>query len=260
MDLKKTTSHKIVFLLLLALTCVVYINSFTGDFVFDDYHLIVNNAYVQRLSAIPLLFKTSLFQFSSLSSLSYPYYRPMQSSAYALLYHVSGLHTVGYHIANILIHAFNAFLLFYLIQKLFAQFPLALLSSLLFCVHPIQTETVSYISCLAELQAAMFILLSAAAYIQYAQKSKGLLYVFSMICYVCAILSRETGFLLLMPFIMLAIAFKYKISRGRAVSHFAAFAGIISIYLLLRFTILVPIVVVPATRLPPLLTDRKSVV
>ena len=52
---------------------------------------------------------------------------------------------VGFHVVNIALHALNAVLLFFIGRRLFGEKP-ALVAALLFALHPMQTEAVTYIS------------------------------------------------------------------------------------------------------------------
>ena len=69
-----------VFLFLLLVAAVVYSPSLSGDFLFDDKILIVENDFIKHLNTIPLLFTSHVFEFSAYNiDLGYNYYRPMQN-------------------------------------------------------------------------------------------------------------------------------------------------------------------------------------
>lgn len=248
---RKNKNTLVLFLFLFTVALIIYSNSLNGDFLFDDKPLIVDNQDIKDVRNIPMLFTSNIFKFSFPAfEISYTYYRPLQTFLFALVYRVSGLNPFGYHLSSIIIHALNALLVFYLINKLFANYPLALLSSILFCVHPIHTETVSYISSVAELLVSLFILLTIIFYIRYVGSAKITQYFISIFSFICALLSRETGFLILVPLFILLIGLKSRSSRSSIWLHFLSFSGILAIYIRLRLTVLIPIQSFPNSPYP----------
>lgn len=142
--------------------------------------------------------------------------------------------------------------------------PLALLSSLFFCVNPMQTEAVSYIAGRSELLVSLFTLLTAVFYIKHIDtfggaqtlpffkpwyrridSRKGAFYFLSMLSFALAFLSREAGFLILMPLLILAYGIKNGLKKDSLIMHFISFSGLLLIYIVLRTTILQPIRSVP---------------
>lgn len=224
---------------------VIYFNVLNGDFLLDDNYLIVKNQYIKHLRFIPHLFISNLFD----SDFSYPevyfYYRPLQVLSYALNYSIYKLNPIGFHFTNILIHSINAFLVFYLIHGLFNHYQLAFLSSLFFCVHPIHTETVSYIASSAELLVSLFTLLSLVFYFDYLNSRQNLKYLLSLVSFICAWLSREAGYVLFIPLFNLIVGLRSRLSKKQVWLHLFSFLGIIVIYLVLRLTILVPVQYLP---------------
>ncbi len=98
---------------------------------------------------------------------------------FALNYSLHGLDVTGYHVVNLLIHTVNA-LLIYLLVMLTFRAPLlqgsslweqrrnmALVCALLFAVHPLQTQAVTYIWQRVASLATMFCLMSLVSYIKY---------------------------------------------------------------------------------------------
>lgn len=241
-----------LFLAFFLVSLIIYANSIKGEFVFDDKALIVANNDIKHLSTIPLLFTSDIFKFSFTSfEFKYNYYRPISSLVSAIVYRFSGLNTIGYHLANILIHSLNVLLVFYLIYRLFADYRLALLTGMLFCAHPLHTEAVSYISSLAELLVGLFVLLAVISYLHYTTSRKWTGYLVSLLSFVLALLSREAGFLLFVPFFLLTIGLRSRLDRSAVLAHFLSFLGILLIYIRLRLTFLVPIQYFPDGNLSP---------
>ncbi len=139
---------------LLVVGFIAYAKSFFADFQFDDYKAIVENPLIKHLD-LPLLWHQYTTRF-------------LTNLTFALNYFLGGLHVFGWHLANNLIHVANAFWVYLLVfitfetPKLKARFSLqetyliAFFSSLVFLLHPIQTQAVTYIVQRATLLCAFF--------------------------------------------------------------------------------------------------------
>jgi tetratricopeptide (TPR) repeat protein len=169
----------------------------------------------------------------------------MQPLSFFVDYQVWKLNPFGYHLANILIHAINTLLVFYIIFWLFGDYLFALLSSLLFCVHPIHLESVSFISGRSELLVSLFTLLAVTCYLRYIDLRRGIWYLVSLASFVCALLSKEAGFLIFIPFCVLILGLKAKLPKNSVAMHFISFGAIVLIYAVLRLTILLPVNISP---------------
>ena len=131
----------------LALTgFVVYWNSLSAPFTFDDEHAIVINQQIRHIS-------TSLAPTEPGSPLAG---RPLVSLTFAINYALGGLNVRGYRLTNVAIHVLCALSLFGCVgQALLARPPgwrpvklashaVAFLIALIWMVHPLVTEAVSY--------------------------------------------------------------------------------------------------------------------
>jgi protein O-mannosyl-transferase len=235
-----------IFLLLFLVALVIYSGSINGEFLFDDKILITQNIYVKDLKYVPVLFTTDEYLPAVIhAEKTYNYYRPLQTLSFALNYRIWGLQPFGYHLTNILFHSIVAFLVFCLLARLFSDPPLALLSALLFCVHPLHTESVSSISGGAELLVSLFTLMTLLFYIKYLSSRRGSAFIIAIFSFMLALISKEAGFLVLVPFVVLFAGIRAKIPRDSAFFHFFIFFGIIVIYAILRLNILAPLKMLP---------------
>jgi tetratricopeptide (TPR) repeat protein len=123
----------------------VYWNSLGGDFVWDDRFLIVDNPRVQSFDRIGELL-THDYVFIAETDLAYGYFRPLSSLSLAVDYAVWGPDPKGFHLTNLLLHVASTLLAGYLALRLGATRGVAWATSLLFAVHPIHTESVSWIA------------------------------------------------------------------------------------------------------------------
>jgi len=162
-------------LLLAAAVFAAYANSLDGQFIFDDSR-IYNNQHIRITS----LDWDSLSQAALASK---PVTRPVANLSFALNYYLHGYNVQGYHLVNVCIHLLTGLLL-YLLLVATMQTPafcnldkrvgderlpyewLAFLAALLWLVHPLQTQSVSYVVQRMNSMAAMFYLASMLCYVR----------------------------------------------------------------------------------------------
>jgi tetratricopeptide (TPR) repeat protein len=148
-----------------ALGFIVYSNTFNVPFVFDDEPNISQNQMIRDISNIPSMFAGTKGPFAS---------RPLLHATAAINYHFGGFDTRGYHLVNLVLHLLNGILLYLLITATgkYKGYPeketalTALFSSVLFMVHPVQTEAVTYIVSRSMLFATTFYLLGMILFLK----------------------------------------------------------------------------------------------
>lgn len=173
---------------------LLYVPTLQSPFVYDDLLEIVRNTSIRDLSQIASVFR------------AYPT-RPLTNLSYAIDFARSGFNPFAYHVTNVLLHAGNVVLVFFLVRLLIvrARGPTAehtrsaigipLFVASLFAVHPVQTEAVTYISGRAEVLSATFFLASLLCF-GYAWRAAAIAFFF------CALASKEVAVVL--PIILLA--------------------------------------------------------
>jgi protein O-mannosyl-transferase len=210
------------------LAFLVYANSLRNDFNFDDITIIKNNALV-RLSNLPRLLVSNYWA-------NTPYekgvllYRPLPVATFALDRALWGDNPAGFHLTNALINAADAALVFVLLAGLFRDrlSPFALsLCALLFAFHPVHTEAVNMVVGRTELLAALFGLL---AFICCLHDRK--LAAFG--CFLLALLSKEIAVTMPAVVLLYEYLFKKRVQKW----NYVIFAGIVLLYLAIRFAVL----------------------
>jgi len=157
-----------VSLLIIIAGFLLYSNTFEVPFLFDGIS-IQNNQYI-RINAITIdsllkaIFKTET------TSL-----RPCTSITFALNYYFHQYSLKGYHIVNILIHLLSGILLYFFLKKTLSIASIqprnnnpdfiALSAALLWIVHPLHTQSVTYIVQRMNSMSAMFYVLSLLLYV-----------------------------------------------------------------------------------------------
>lgn len=182
-------------LLVAGWSVICYLSCLGGGFVFDDHVLIEDNPYIQDLGNTPLFFTSKdariVREFAGLQDDTY---RPVQSISYALSHALWGLDSGRFHLDDVLLHAATAVLLLFLLHRLTRRLAVALLAALLFAVHPVQVEAVSYLSGRSDQLSLFFSLLAFRTWLWQRERSSppwsgpGLL---SLTCFAAALLSKE---------------------------------------------------------------------
>ncbi|MBF0327627.1 MAG: tetratricopeptide repeat protein [Nitrospirae bacterium] len=135
--------HQDLFFCILAVFIVffVYANSLNNGFVWDDTNVIVTN---------PALRGPAFDVFNRIDNTRdyemLPYYRPLTIFTFMVEERMYGLNPAFMHLVNILLHSINALLVYILARSFISQNYVAFLASLLFAVHPVNTETVNFIA------------------------------------------------------------------------------------------------------------------
>lgn len=141
------------FLLISLLATVCFANGLTGAFVQDDFIVVVNNPAIRSLSEAPRLF---LLPYWGAGTEFYASYRPMTTLSHALVHSVAGLWPTAHHLANLLLHILNGWLVYRLVVRYLGDRRVALLTALLFIAHPVRVEVVSQVHGRTELLQATF--------------------------------------------------------------------------------------------------------
>ena len=189
---------------LMVLVLASYWTSLGGDFVYDDQDLIFNNVVLQKCMAGirddrggPLGRVGSMLtaDFARIGNESentsrlakINYWRPVIAATYildALVWGVAEkegatwvhLNPVGFHVTNLLFHALNVVLVFLLARVLLRNRVGGALVAALFAVHPIHTESVSWIAGRTDVIAATFFLAAFWAYLRFRRRGSWLAY------------------------------------------------------------------------------------
>jgi len=172
-------ARKLIPLVLIAAGLLAYHNSFTGPFIFDDVPSIQDNPTIRHLWPI-------------WGPLSTPHRgrltvegRPIVNLSLAINYALGGYEVWGYHALNLTVHLLAGLTLLGIVRRtlrsprLRERFGasadgLALATAVLWTVHPLQTESVTYV-------------------IQRAEVIMGLSYLLTLYCFIRAVNSRRTG-------------------------------------------------------------------
>lgn len=159
-------------ILLLLIAAALFWPGLGGDFVFDDYHNIVNN---ERVHATHLDYET-LRKAAGAYDLKGGLQRPLATVWFAVDYRLGGGTPWIFKFNGLLVHLFNALLIFLLLRRLF-EFPSIRLTvhpagqftcvflALIWAIHPLQVSAVLYVVQRMETLSLSFVLLGLCAYL-----------------------------------------------------------------------------------------------
>jgi len=198
----KTLVFTVSIIVMIVVTIVIYSNTLSNPFVFDDERMIVKNPHI-RMTSLSL---SRLFA----GIQTYALNRPVAQISFALNYYIHRYHVSGYHVTNMIIHLVCGLLIVIIIMETlqfsvcFSQkqvYGISMTTALLWLVHPVQTQTVTYIVQRMNGLSVLFSLLSLFAYIQSRKKkrrgySSVLLYCIGCIFWLLALFSKETAIVL----------------------------------------------------------------
>ena len=210
----KTENTSTVLLFILAVGC--YLNTLGNAFVYDDELQILQNPYVKSWHYLPTIFRTTVWAFIG-SAGETNYYRPLMTLTYLGLWKTFGDLPMGFHLFNILVNALVVTCVYYAGRELFKDQWIALVGAVFFAVHPIHTETVSWIASVPDLEATFFFLLGFLLYAKgpdFGWKKQAMI----VACLVLGLMAKEPA-LMLVP---LLVYYEHFVREGRSETPFAA--------------------------------------
>ncbi|XP_071632381.1 protein O-mannosyl-transferase TMTC4 isoform X2 [Temnothorax longispinosus] len=184
---------------IIVILSLCFVNSYDGDFVFDDNEAIVNNNDV-RDTPFWDIFQNDFWGTKLSHRQSHKSYRPFTILSFRLQFWLrQGLVSQDYHIVNIILHS-TICLLILSVYNIFLgpeERSTSFYAAALFAVHPIHTEAVSGIVGRAELLCSLFTWLSILLY-SHTIYAKNILQAWAAmfsfaICITAAMLCKETG-------------------------------------------------------------------
>ena len=211
MKLYLNNQATVFFFLLLVIVSLLYSSTFHAPFNFDDeavvkFEIAQNQAHLWFEEFYP------------------PRYRHLFYSSLIFNYSHGGLNPFGYHLVNTSLHFFTSIVIFFIasitIEKGFSlrkkeAFLIASLTTLLFAINPVNSETVNYISARAVGMSSFFYLSALLSFILGSfrkQKaiSRLLFYLLSLACFLASILSKETALTFPIVLILYDVCFMRK--------------------------------------------------
>lgn len=224
--------YKLQFILI-GVGLLVFFNGLFGSFVWDDINQIQSNYLIHSITNIASFFLGSTFTPQNSGTLGGLYYRPMMSTVFSFIYTFFGTQTFPYHLVQLSLHISNTLLLFYLFKKILKQ-KVAFLLSLIFLIHPMNVESVVYISALEEPLCFLFGIVAVILYMRGHLTIKRTISISLLLLF--SLFSKETGILFGLLLIIYYLLYKKKTAWESL--RLGGIVGLpVLVYLFLRFAI-----------------------
>ncbi len=162
---------------LVILVLAIYANSLGNNFVFDDQYLV--------------LIYSRPRDFSHLLQMLLDSYRPVRNLSYMIDFFFWGAKPFGFHLTNVLLHAANSVLVFHLARRFQLESLTAFFAALIFAVHPIQTDAVTYISGRRDVLFTLFYLAGFLSYLKYRSDKSYKYFGLFLVCWGLGLMAKE---------------------------------------------------------------------
>src|SRR5665213_1512970 len=164
--------------LLLAVSCAVYWPLRHAGFIWDDDSFLTENPLIKQADGL-----RRFWFYSDAGG-----YFPMTSTSLWLEWRLWGMNAAGYHFVNILLHGASAALLWRMLVKL--NIPGAWLAAALFAAHPVNVESVAWITQRKNTLAMFFYAGSLWCYLRLEETGRRRFYWLALGAFALALLSK----------------------------------------------------------------------
>ncbi len=172
-----------------ALTIAAYWPAVNAKFIWDDENHFAQNPMMVRPGGLRELWVKEVF------------YYPLTSTSFWIERRLWDLRPTPYHQVNIVLHVVNALLLWKLLSAL--RIGGAWLSGAIFALHPVNAQSVAWVTELKNTQSGLFYLLALLAFIRFEQMARKKDYSFSLALFLLALLSKTST--VTFPFVLLIL-------------------------------------------------------
>lgn len=218
----------VVFLLLLSAVLLCYGNTFRSSWHFDDSTSILQNPGI-HLDKISLVEIKNVLQ---TTSSEIPRDRPVAYLSFAFNWYWGKQAVFGYHLTNLLIHTITSFFIFLFILECYrtkglqrternTAFYTALLAAMLWALHPIQIQAVTYIVQRMASMAAMFYIVGLWLYLRArltADRRRYVLFSACLVCYLLAVGTKQNTVVFPVTLLLIELIFIQQIRALRSMN------------------------------------------
>lgn len=193
--------------LITSATIFAYQPAWNGGFIWDDDYYVTNNELLTAADGLRRIW----FSFDAPSQ-----YFPLVYTTFRFEHALWGLNPTGYHWVNLLLHVANALLVWRVLLRL--KLPGAWLASAIFALHPIQVESVAWITERKNVLMGLFFLLTLLvwiAFVDQATRRRWSFYVLALILYTLALSAKTTACTLPAALLLIVWLRKKPIDRSR---------------------------------------------
>lgn len=195
-------NNRLHILVIIVTAFLLYARVIHFEFIgLDDTLLITDNqAFLQDLSNIPKAFENNIFHVPGFT-MPNMYYRPLLTLSFMLDAQVGGADPKSYYFTNVILHILACLLLLSFLKRLQLKPEAAFFLTLIFCVHPLLSQAVSWVPGRNDSLLTIFFLSSMILFLLYLETSKMLHLLLHWFFFVLALFTKESA--LLLPFFSL---------------------------------------------------------
>jgi len=191
-------STRALLIFVLALTAIAYLATLQFQFVYDDESQIVGNQLIEQWHYVPFYFHIQVWAHVNPHQAG-NYYRPIFMLWMRLNQAVFGYRPFCWHLTTVFMHVLATFFVFKLAQRLSRRDDIALITSLIFGLHPVHIEAVAWVSGVTEALFAVLLIASFLCFLDW-RENRPNARTYSLVLYALAIFSKETA-VLMMPLV-----------------------------------------------------------
>jgi len=147
------------------LAIAVHARSVLFDFIYDDWHQIVENPWLRSWRYVPRYFTSQVWAFET-GARAGSYWRPAFLLWLRSDYAIFALDPFGWHVASVMLHAGVTAAVFWLVQQLSKERWTALAAAAMFAVHPVTIETAAWVSGVTDSLMAFGVLTALALWLR----------------------------------------------------------------------------------------------
>ncbi len=230
-------------ILIAIVSFLLYAQSISFRYTLDDGTVIKENKVIKKgFAGIPTIIKTGYwYGFNDSNDAAY---RPVSLVMFAIEWQCFPDNPYVNHLLNVILYALTCFLLFQLLCKLLNEYNVLLpfAATMLFAFHPIHTEVVSSIKSRDEIMCLLFLVISGLSLLkiwdnQNANRNLPLHAIIAAVCFMLALLSKETAITFVLVFPLMFLSFR-KIDKKKLFYLGGSLILMAGIYLFMRSQIL----------------------
>jgi tetratricopeptide (TPR) repeat protein len=169
-------------------TFAAYVPALRSGYVWDDDHYVYENSLVQRPDGLIGIWGIRYHAESGRLRINTPQYYPLVYTSFWIEHKLWGLAPAGYHAVNVLLHALSALLVWQIARRL--RIPASWFIAAVFALHPVQVESVAWITERKNVLSGLFYLLALRAGLNFLERGRARWYASSLLLFVAALLSK----------------------------------------------------------------------
>lgn len=219
---------------------LVFANSVTGEFVYDDMRQILRNTLIQDNGLMWKALTSDVWAFKGDGTQAASnYWRPTFTLWHIINFRMFGTDPVGWHITNLLLHSGVCVVAYALLRRWAFSAMVAFAITLIFAVHPVHVESIAWISGSPDLLFSLAFLGSLWFAQTYSETGKTNSLILTILLYLAALGAKEIGILCLPIYYFVLTGAETKPKKPIDVkTTMLTLCGVVAGYFLIRFAVL----------------------